>query len=49
MKQVKRTTLELPETFRQKACRIAIEVTGKPSIVGGIMIALKKYRLKDGK
>jgi len=43
-----RTLLALPQEIREKACKIAIYVTGKPSIVGGVVIAIKAYKIKKG-
>jgi len=43
------TGVKLEQSLREKAVRIAIEVTGQPSMTTGIAIALKKYRLKEGK
>ncbi len=44
--QPKKTTMILTQEAKEKACRVAIEVTGKPSITAGVHIALKRFKLK---
>ena len=43
------TGVKLEQSLREKAVRIAIDVTGQPSMTTGIAIALKKYKLNKGK
>ena len=43
------TGVKLEQSLREKAVRIAIEVTGRPSFTTGIAIALKKYKIKGDK
>jgi len=40
------TGVKLEQSLREKAVRISIDVTGRPSLTNGIAIALKQYRLK---